>query len=186
MGLRMAYKELDPRFQATDQNIVNADQYYNRYQAIRDQEKQQQLQQQSQWAQAEGQRRAAEIAGEHPIINALPKALDAGLSTAKTVHGMKTESARLAEEQKTGASTRALQMENMLGAQQSRMLNAQFGSKERQMGLDVSKAGIGATTAQTEGQKTQNEISGIKLAQDKAQQLFETADAQKYGFQGAH
>jgi hypothetical protein len=180
MGFRVASaRELDPQIRGLGQQQISpGNPYFSQMMGQDETAHQRQLNLRQQEGTAIGQQRAAEIAKANAWTQGLDNLSKSFLPAAQATQGMRLASRQMDENERTGEVNRTSAMENALRTRQQRELDAAFAPQERQ-------AGLGLTAAQTAAAQTTNEAAKIDLQSKQAKQLFEQADAAKYGFQNA-
>lgn len=178
-------REMDPRYQQYNQQIPVGMDYWQAYQQSNAENAARQQRVLQQIGENQAQSEIAKIQKGSAWIGGLDSALNKGMQGFNTAFNVGMQKAKFKDDQATSASQRALNMEQMLGAQQRRELDAMYGVREREAGLEQTRAGTRATEMQTKGQETQNAIQDLQRKKAEVQALYENSDASKLGFPDA-
>ena len=194
MAYQMQFRELDPRSEA--QQIMQQQQqaaqpivgnpYYRDWMGLDENNLNRQLGIMRQKGQAEAQLAAAETAKGAAWTKGLDAITRNAPAAAKTFQDMALANRAQKEAELTGASNRAAQVKNMERLQQQMDFDTEFVRPERQMGLDVSRSGMGLTQAQTKGVDISNRKGQLELDIMQRKEAFANADAQQAGFEKAN
>jgi hypothetical protein len=154
--MALAYREMDPRVNLPNQQVITENPYFRDTMAADQASTQRRIEAERIKGQAEAQKRIADVQYGNAWVQGLDSLVSKGTQGAQMGYQMGMGKRQQEETERTGQSNRALQAENMASIQQTRAQQEQrFPHELDQMraSTDLTKGQIGMTEQQTRSAK---------------------------------